>query len=61
MFVSDQKFSSAENVKHKLCKKCPYSELFWSVYSSIQTEYGEIPDTEYLCVFSPNVGKYGPE
>ena len=23
-------------------KKCPYSELFWSVFSRIQTEYGEI-------------------
>ena len=25
-----------------LRKKCPYSELFWSVFSRIQTEYGEI-------------------
>ena len=24
-----------------LCKKCPYSELFWSVFSRIRTEYGE--------------------
>ena len=23
-------------------KKCPYSEFFWSVFSHIQTEYGEI-------------------
>ena len=23
-------------------KKCPYSELFWSVFSRIRTEYGEI-------------------
>ena len=23
-------------------KNCPYSELFWSVFSHIQTEYGEI-------------------
>ena len=23
-------------------KKCPYSELFWSAFSSIRTEYGEI-------------------
>ena len=30
-----------------LRKKCPYSELFWSVFSSIQTEYGEIsPNTD---------------
>ena len=25
-----------------LCKKCPYSELFWSVFYRIWTEYGEI-------------------
>ena len=25
-----------------LRKKCPYSELFWSAYSRIRTEYGEI-------------------
>ena len=25
-----------------LCKKYPYSELFWSVFSRIWTEYGEI-------------------
>ena len=34
-------------------KKCPYSELFWSVFSHIWTEY--------LSVFSPNAGKYGRE
>ena len=26
----------------KLRKKCPYSEFFWSVFSRIRTEYGEI-------------------
>ena len=41
-----------------LRKKCPYSELFWSVFSNIRTEYGEI--LRYLSVFSPNAGKYGP-
>ena len=25
-----------------LREKCPYSELFWSIFSSIRTEYGEI-------------------
>ena len=25
-----------------LCKDCPYSEFFWSVFSRIWTEYGEI-------------------
>ena len=28
--------------KHTLRKKCLYSELFWSVFSHIRTEYGEI-------------------
>ena len=28
--------------KLSLCEKCPYSELFWSAFSRIWTEYGEI-------------------
>ena len=35
-----------------LREKCPYSEFFWSVFSRIRTEYGEILG---------NAGKYGPE
>ena len=31
----------------------PYSELFWSAFSRIQTEY--------VSVFCPNAGKCGPE
>ena len=31
-----------EEMKRALRKKCPYSELFWSVFSNIRTEYGEI-------------------
>ena len=27
---------------HSLRKKCPYSEFFWSVFSHVRTEYGEI-------------------
>ena len=30
-----------------LCKKCPYPEFFWSVFSQIRTEYG------YLLCKSP--------
>ena len=30
------------NLVISLPKSCPYSELFWSVFSRIQTEYGEI-------------------
>ena len=29
-------------VKQSLRKKCPYSELFWSAFSRIWTEYREI-------------------
>ena len=35
---------------HSLRKKCPYLELFWSVFSRIRTEYGEI-----LCISSYSV------
>ena len=29
------------NYQHSLREKCPYSKFFWSVFSRIQTEYGE--------------------
>ena len=29
-------------LKQELLKKCPYSELFWSAFSHIRTEYGKI-------------------
>ena len=37
----------AAYLKHRLSslplgEKCPYSELFWSIFSSIRTQYGEI-------------------
>ena len=32
-----------------LHKYCPYSELFWSVFSRIWTEYGEIRSIESEC------------
>ena len=38
--------------------KYPYSELFWSAFSRIRTEYGEILS---VSVFSPNAEKCGPE
>ena len=55
---------SEPKLTNSLRKKCPYSELFWSVFSHIRTEYGEIRvslNTKYLCVFSPNAEKCGPE
>ena len=33
-----------------LCEKCPYSEFFWYVFSSIWTKYREI-----LCIFPYSV------
>ena len=33
---------SSEFLLVTLREKCPYSELFWSVFSRIRTEYGEI-------------------
>ena len=54
-----RKFQALESL-HILRKRCPYSELFWSVFSSIRTEYGKI-DAPHFFAFSPNAGKYGPE
>ena len=50
--------------KTSLRKKCPYSELFWSTFSHIRTEYGEIQST---CPYSvrmwenkdQNISEYG--
>ena len=44
-----------ENVSVSLLEKCPHLEFFWSVFSRIRTEYGEIP---HISVFSSNAGKY---
>ena len=41
-----------------LHENCPYSGFFWFAFSHMWTVYGEIL---YISVFSPNVGKYGPE
>ena len=37
-----QQFQNRVNHWNPLRKKCPYLELFWSVFSRIRTEYGEI-------------------
>ena len=36
------KSSSSKYNGLSLRNKCPYSELFWSTFSRIRTEYGEI-------------------
>ena len=43
-------------------RKCPYSELFWSAFSHIRTEYGEIRSSYNLsynlfCKFLTSMGK----
>ena len=38
-----------------LREKLPYSDIFWSVFFRIQSEYGELRS------FFPYSGKYGPE
>ena len=45
--------SSIAFFKVSLRENCPYLDLFWSVFSRIWTEYGEI--------LIPNGRKYGPE
>ena len=41
-----------------LRKKCSYSELFWSAFSRIRTEYGEILRiSPYLVRMQENAGK----
>ena len=50
--------------KLSLREKCPYSELFWSVFSRIRTEYGEIRSFFPYSVrmranADPNNSKYG--
>ena len=39
-FVLAGKRERAEYVWGALHEKCPYSELFWSAFSRIRTEYG---------------------
>ena len=41
-------------MEETLREKCPYSELFWSAFSRIQTESGEI-----LCIFPYSVSMGG--
>ena len=40
--VTDGRRICSEGLLNSLRKKCPFSELFWSSFSRIRTEYGEI-------------------
>ena len=45
-----------------LRKKCPYSELFWSAFSHIRTEYGEIRSiSPYSVRMRENAGQNNSE
>ena len=44
-----------------LCKKSPYSEFFWFVFSHIWTEFGLIPAYTVSLRIHSEYGKYGPE
>ena len=45
---------------YKHCvKSVQIRSFFWSIFSFIRTEYGEI--RSIVSVFSPNTGKYGAE
>ena len=47
------------NQSHTLREKCPYSELFWSVFSRIRTEYGEIYSVRMQENTDQNNSEYG--
>ena len=54
-FLSGHEVLKSQPLKSlSLHEKCPYSAFFWSVFSLIRTEYGEIQ-------ISPNAEKYGRE
>ena len=45
-----------------LPKKCPYSSLFWSIFSRIRTEYAEIlPISPYSVRMKYNTNQNNPE
>ena len=60
-FCQSLGFICGVDTKHKrypLSKKCPYSELFWSAFSRIWTEYGEmLRISPYSVRMGENAGK----
>ena len=42
LLLVEDKSHGFGNKNYTLCEKCPYSGLFWSAFSRIQTEYGKI-------------------
>ena len=63
LIISNEEVNDIMKIVKSLAlrKKCSYSELFWSVFSRVPTEYGKILPIPYLSVFGPNAGKYGLE
>ena len=67
LLVHQQSFCTKVSKHYTIAlrEKCPYSELFWSVFSRILTEYGEIqsisPDLVQMREnMRQNNSKYGP-
>ena len=51
----DPGFVSAYNSRDHCVKKCPYSEFFWSTFSFIRTEYGEIRSISSYMTSATNI------
>ena len=47
MRYEERYFHFGKNCRTSLREKCPYSEFFWSVFSRVRTEYGEIWSKKY--------------
>ena len=59
IFIEFIIFHSCVTIRNMHCvKSVQIQSYFWSAFSRIRTEYGEI---SYFSLFSPNAGKYGPE
>ena len=64
IYLSQKSRSSIFILEQSHCvKSVQIRSFFWSVFSRIWTECGEIRSIspQYLSVFSPNEGKYGTE
>ena len=70
VLIMDLKVSRVKHTSIWADRECHFVKsiqiwsFFWSIFSNIRTEYGEILCGQmrtYLSVFSPNAGKYRPE
>ena len=60
--LSNEKFVTFVNVNLRaLRERCPHSKLFWSVFSGIRTEYGEIRISPYYVRMLENMDQNNSE